>query len=127
MPGEPVAPRLAVPAKRFRKPAPSGYPIPAAIGDRDGNLWPTLDRLFRPPPCPHGQSERLVGPFQKRAIEVEAVFVECPLRDGVRGDPSRPAEIQCPPHRDFIRSRACPLGGSQPPPRHIIPVPAGRN
>ena len=45
--GARAAPRLAVPAKRFRKPTPSGYPIPAAIGDRDGNLWPTLDRLFR--------------------------------------------------------------------------------
>ncbi len=126
-PREPVAPRLTILAERARKAVPSKNPLPAAIGDRDADLWPTIDRRFCPPPGSHGHSECLVGPLQKRAIEVEAVFVEVPLRHSARLDPSRRPVMQHPRQRDFVRSRGQHVRERQPPQRKLIPMPPGQN
>ena len=85
--GQPVKPALTVPPERFREPVPPGNPVPAAVGNREANLRPAFDRHFRPPPRPCGRRERLVRPFQKRLIELQAVLVEGFLGYRVGADP----------------------------------------
>ena len=51
--GQPIEPDLTVPMKRFGELVPFGNPVPPAIGDRNSDLWPALDRERRPLPRPH--------------------------------------------------------------------------